>query len=240
MQTLALSPPPTGLRSSNPQTLSPPAGQSSAGGGQCGGPIMSPSLCLHYFLYLVFFYLEHVKWIKRSTSQSHFHQQFQRCHTLPNKQPLLFSYKTRFTAHLSEAVADLHPLMSAPPPSVPVSCSGISSSPRPFSLKFKHVLVLGGGFRSHSTVWQCGPLWQAAPYASKRWLTSWQGCGDNTALYSEEQCSHSQHWELTGRAQHCFHTLQLTTWDQNNCTKRETYRGHGVHVAYSLDLVCYN
>lgn len=36
------------------------------------------------------------------------------------------------------------------------------------------------------TMW---PLWQAAPHASKRWLTSWQGCGDNTALYRENSAA---------------------------------------------------
>lgn len=168
-----------------------------------------------------------------------FHQQFQHCHILPNKQPVSFSHKTRFTAHLSEAVADLHPLMSRPPFQSQFHAQASCLLRGHFLSKLS--MFLFWGFRSHSAVWQCGPLWQAAPYASKRGLTSWQGCGDNTALYSEEQCSHSQLWELTGRAQHCFHMLQLTTWDRNNCTWREMYRGHGIHVAhaYTLNLVCY-
>lgn len=42
------------------------------------------------------------------------------------------------------------------------------------------------------------PLWRAAPYASKKWLTSWQGYWDNHVLYMGEQCGHSQ---PTGRLQ---------------------------------------
>lgn len=62
------------------------------------------------------------------------------------------------------------------------------------------------------------PLWQAAPYASKRWLTSWRGCGDNTAPLQGKQCSHWQHWVLTGRPEHFFSMQKLSTWNQNNCT----------------------
>lgn len=40
-------------------------------------------------------------------------------------------------------------------------------------------------------------LWQAAPYASKKWLTSWQG-RETILLLTGEQCGHSQHWEWLG------------------------------------------
>lgn len=51
VKTLALSSPTRGLRSTNPQTLSPPAGQNSAGGGQCGSNnehrLMKTEACTH-------------------------------------------------------------------------------------------------------------------------------------------------------------------------------------------------
>jgi len=94
--------------------------------------------------------------------------------------------KVRLTAYLSEALTDIHPLVATRPAF-------------PSQLHVQEFCLLSGHFPKLSmflfwvqksldclTMW---PLWQASPYASKRWLTSWQACGDNTTLYGENSAA---------------------------------------------------
>lgn len=101
-----------------------------------------------------------------------------------NKQKLSISLSLRkiwFTVHLSEAVTETHPSVSRLL-FLRIALRSLS----PHFLKLSMFLFWVQKSLDHPTM--C-PLWQAATCASKRWLTSWRGRGDNTALYSEDSAA---------------------------------------------------
>lgn len=121
--------------------------------------------------------------------------------------PSLPHSKIRLTVHLSEAVNDFHPLVARFHPQLRVQESCLL---RGHFLKLSMFLFWVQKSLDCLTMW---PLWQAAPHASKRWLTSWQGCGDNTALYGGKTVrplrALGSYW--VGGPKRCFHCWQHET-----------------------------
>lgn len=128
-------------------------------------------------------------------TEPRFYSDFSKTGTLKQTEDCsAISISMRLPVHLSEAVTDINPLVASRPfhSQLHVQESrllwGLLLFFFSLLLLLKLSMFLFWVQKSLDRLTMC-PLWQGAPYASKRWLTSWQGCGDNTALYRENSAA---------------------------------------------------
>lgn len=149
--------------------------------------------------------------------------------------PSLPHSKIRLTVHLSEAVNDFHPLVARFHPQLRVQESCLL---RGHFLKLSMFLFWVQKSLDCLTMW---PLWQAAPHASKRWLTSWQGCGDNTALYGGNSAATQSAGLLLGGGTETLLPL-LTAWNKNNwcsnCCTRQIFTSKISYLLHWTTCTC--